>query len=204
MSAKILESAQAQLLDVIENGAARSAEKLDGLSGAHWNIQVVSLDIGPGQHFRSVMARDTREHVGVHFSAPGERYLVLFSDDSGKALMGMSPLDHVGKRPASVEMEQAVLAEVANILINGLSGEMADRQGMVRIISGPTTVRGKKIDVYNQAFDDFPSFDQDSVINVLIHISAPRLAECTLMLRLDPFSINFLLNSDPDAPRQAA
>ena len=44
-----------------------------------------------------------------------------------------------------------------------------------------------------------PPFNQ-LIVNVLIHISAPKLAaDCTLLLRFDSLNANFLLTSDPDA-----
>ena len=85
-------------------------------------------------------------------------------------------------------------------LINGLSGELAERQGMARIISSPKSAWDKKASIYDLAFGDLPSVDDDSMLSVLIHISSPLLAaDCTLMLRLDLLSANFLVNREPDA-----
>ena len=190
----VLESDQTRLLGIFEKGVARSAEKLGALSGVDWHINIVSLDLVSGERFRSILARDTGEYFGIRFSSSGERYLVLFSDESGHALLNAT--DFGGRRlPAA--MERSALGEIANILINGLAGELADRQGMVRVISAPTLSRGRKADLCVQAFGDLPSEGQ-SMVNVLIHLSSPDLAaDCTLLVRLDALTANFLLNSPP-------
>ena len=199
MSVTLLESAQTQILALIAKGVARSTRKLAALSGQGWDMHVISLDVGSGERFRAILARDAREHLGVWFSAPGERYLVLFSHESGEALLKASPLDSSGRRPMSPAWERATLTEAANILINGLSGELAEGQGMVRIISGPKSMTGRKADIYGRAFGDLAPLGGDSMVNVLIHIASPELAaDCTLMLRMDALNANFLVNTDPD------
>ena len=196
----IIESDQAQLLGIFATGAARSAEKFSELYSVPWSIDVVSLDIGSGERFRSILARDQAEHLGVHFSAPGERYLVIFSEVSGKTLLNASIPVHPGGRRPPPDLEQSTLAEIANILVNALSGALADRQGMARILSAPTVVRDRKDGLYRRAFGGLTSVEQ-TMVDVLIHISSPALAaDCTVMLRLDALSANFLLHTDPDAP----
>ena len=189
---------QAQLLEIFEKGAARSAEKLTSLSGMPWNIHIVSLDVGSGGRFRSILARDKGDCLGIVFSNPGERYMVLFSEESGRALVEASYPARGGKRRLLPSMEQSALAEIANVLVNGLSGEMADRHGMFRCLTAPTVATGRKVAVFEQAFGAFVG--DDAMVDVLIHISSPQLAaDCTVMLRLDGLNANFLLNTDPDA-----
>ena len=198
---QIIESSQTELLGIFERGAARSTKKLAALSGSEWAVHIVSIDVGSGARFRSIMARDEREHLGVYFSSSGERYLVLFSENSGKAVLDAYAHDHAwaASRRNVPRMQDLALAEIANVIINGLSGELADRQGMTRIISAPKTVRGPKLDVFNEAFSDLPAIGEESMVDVMIHISSPALdADCTLMLRLDSLSANFLLCPDPD------
>jgi|CXWL01.1.fsa_nt_gi hypothetical protein len=198
MPITILEPAQARLLSIFETGVKRSTERLATISKMPWDIHVISLDVGSDNVFRSILARDAREYFGVSFSAPGERYLVMFSHESGRALLNASaPAFSQGRAPIP-SMEQSTLAEIANILIGGLEGELADRQGMIRIISGPTTMWNTKAAIYEQVFCDLPPMSQ-LMVNVMIHISSPELAaDCTLLLRLDSLNANFLLNSDPD------
>lgn len=198
MTLTFAEPAQAQLLSIFETGVKRSTERLTTLSKMPWDIHVISLDVGSDNVFRSILARDAREYFGVSFSAPGERYLVMFSHESGRALINASaPAFAQGKTPIP-SMEQSTLAEIANILIGGLEGELADRQGMIRIISGPTTMQSTKTDIYEKVFNDLPPVSQ-LMVNAMIHISSPELAaDCTLMLRLDSLNANFLLTSDPD------
>ncbi|MEK7389015.1 MAG: hypothetical protein AAB036_04900 [Elusimicrobiota bacterium] len=192
------DSAQAQLLSVFETGVKRSTERLASLSGMPWDIHILSLDVESDEVFRAILARDTREFFGVSFDAPGEKYLVVFSQESSQALLEAStPILSNGRRPTPA-MEESTLAEIANILIGGLEGELAARQGMGRIISGPSTMRGTKSRIYNQVFVD-PAPSGQLIVNVLIHISSPQLAaDCTLLLRLDSLNANFLLNTDPD------
>ena len=199
---QIIESSQAQLLGIFEKGAARSTEKLAKLSGSQWAVHIVSIDVGSGGRFRSIMARDRRDHVGFCFSSSGERYLVLFTENSGKAVLDAYAHDRAwaASRRAVDKVQDAALAEIANVIINGLSGELADRQGMTRIISAPKAVRGVKLDLFNEAFSDLAAIGEESIVDVMIHISSPALdADCTLMLRLDTLSANFLLRPDPDA-----
>ncbi len=194
----IAQPAQAQLLSIFETGVKRSTERLTTLSKMPWDIHVISLDVGSDNVFRSILARDAREYFGVSFFAPGERYLVMFSHESGRALINASASAFSQGRTPIPSMEQSTLAEIANILIGGLEGELADRQGMVRIISGPTTMWNTKAVIYEKVFYDLPPMSQ-MMVNVMIHISSPKLAaDCTLMLRLDSLNANFLLNSDPD------
>ena len=194
----IAEPAQTQLLGIFETGVKRSTERLTALSKMPWDIHIISLEVGSDEVFRSILARDAREYLGVSFSAPGERYLVMFSHESGRALLDASAPAFSRGRPPIPSMEQSTLAEIANILIGGLEGELADRQGMVRIISGPTTMWSTKAAIYDQVFCELPPMSQ-MMVNVMIHISSPELAaDCTLMLRLDSLNANFLLNSDPD------
>ena len=193
----MVESAQAKLLVLIERCVVQCAAKLASLSGIRWHTHIISIDVGCGDRFRSILARDAQEFIGVFFSNPGERYLVMLSEDSGRALLQAYCN---GRHPIPAALEQDTLAEIANILINGLSGELGDLQGMARIISGPTIMRGTKAAIYDRAFGDLPAVGGDAMIDALIHISAPPLAaDCTLMLRLDTLSANFLLNSDPDS-----
>ncbi len=196
----VLESHQTQLLTIFEQGAAKSAQRLTAISGMPWNIHIISVDVGSGERFRSILARDIQEHVGVYFATPGERYLVLFSEESGQALLKASAPLCTERREMLPGMKQATLSEITNIFINGLSSDLADRQGMVRIVSAPTTLRSRKADIYDKAFGDLPPIDQ-TMVNALIHISSPELAaDCTVMLRFDSLSANFLLNPDPDTP----
>jgi hypothetical protein len=195
----IVESAQTQLLAIFESGVARSTAKLSAISGMNWNVNIISLDVGAGERFRGILARDKREFLGVYFSTPGERYAVMLSEESGKALLKAGYPPYPGAKPTLPSMESATLAEYANIFINGFSGEIADRQGMVRIISGPTTVWSTKAEIYKKAFGDLPTID-DMMVNVLVHISSPDMAaDCTVLIRIDSLSANFLLNTDPDA-----
>ncbi|MFI5348782.1 MAG: hypothetical protein ACHQ2Z_04495 [Elusimicrobiota bacterium] len=189
---------QAKLLEIFEKGAAKSAEKLSALSGMPWNIHIVSLDVGSGERFRAILARDKRDCLGAVFSNPGEKYMVLFSEESGRALIDASYPARGGKRRILPSMEQSALAEIANVLINGLSGELADRHGMFRCLTAPTMAIGNKAAVFERAFGVF--VEDEAMVDVLIHISSPELAaDCTVMLRLDALNANFLLNTDPDA-----
>lgn len=200
----IRDSQQAQFLEIFEKGVAKSTERLSALSGQPWNIHIISVDIGSGDRFLAIIARDKREHMGFSFESSGEKYLVLFSEESGEALAKASAPACLGRRDVPPGMEQAALSEVANILINGLSCELADRQGMVRIISAPTAIKSSKADIYNKAFGNLPSTDP-TMVNALIHISSPELAaDCTLMLRFDSVSATFLLTPDPDGPASEA
>lgn len=200
MAMNIIESEQAQLLEIFKKGAARSTEKLEAVSHMPWSIDIISLDIGSGERFRSILERDKAECLGAHFSVPGERYLVIFSQESGEALLNAALTSEAAGLRTSPEMAQSVLAEIANILISGLSGGLADRQGMARIISGPTMVKAKKAEIYRQAFGSLVCVD-GAMVNVLIHISSPQLAaDCTVMLRIDSLNANFLLRTDPDDP----
>ena len=195
---KLAESDQTQLLAIFNKGVGKSAEKLSVLCGMPWKINIISLDVGTGERFLSILARDTREYFGAVFSSPGERYLVLFSEESGRALLNASFPANDGKPQILPNIEQSALAEIANVLINGLSGELADRQGMIRVLSAPTTAWDKKAAIYDRAFSAL-SFDE-AMVDVLIHISSPQLAaDCTVMLRLDALNANFLLHTDPDA-----
>jgi hypothetical protein len=194
---KLADSDQAQLLAIFEKGVAKSTEKLTALSGMPWNIHVISLDVGTGERFHSILSRDTREYFGAIFANPGENYLVLFSEESGRALLTASFPARGGKRRILPSMEQSALAEIANVLINGLSGELADCHGMIRVISAPTTAWGRKAAIYEQAFGAL--LVHERMVDVLIHVSSPRLAaDCTVMLRLDALNANFLLHTDPD------
>ncbi|MFI5362138.1 MAG: hypothetical protein ACHQ49_09235 [Elusimicrobiota bacterium] len=195
---KIAESDQAELLAIFDKGAAESARKLADVSGNPWKIHIVSLDVGTGERFHSILTRDEREYFGAIFTSPGETYLVLFSEDSGRALVDSSlPARKKGRR-AAAGLEQSALAEIANVLVNGLSGKLADRHGMIRFLSAPTAARGRKAAIYERAFGAL-TFDE-AMVDVLIHISSPQLAsDCTVMLRLDSLNANFLLHTDPDA-----
>ena len=195
----IAEEAQDQILNVLQKGVQRSTSRLTALSKTRWDCHIISVDRGPGARFQSILARDAREHFGVYFSSPGERYLVIFSEESGQAVVQASPYARPGVKPVAHGTNQPILMEVANILINGLSGELAERQGMARVISSPRSVWSKKLQIYERAFGDLPAVDTDSMLSVLIHISSPALAaDCTLMLRLDMLSTTFLLSPDPD------
>lgn len=188
------ESDQTRLLAIFEAGVARSAEKLSALSGVPWHIHIVSLDMVSGERFKAILARDSRDYIGVRFSTPGERFLVLFSEESGEALLNASAF---ASQRAIPGMDSAALAEISNILINGLAGELADRQGMVRVISSPQIASNRKAELCEQAFGDLPSSGR-RMVNVLIHLSSPDLsADCTLLVRLDALSANFLLNAPP-------
>jgi chemotaxis protein CheY-P-specific phosphatase CheC len=120
---KTAQTSQDLLLSIFEKGVAHSTEKLTALSGTDWAIHIISIDVGAGERFRTILARDQRDYLGVSFSSPGERYLVIFSEESGKALLAASANEHPGGISAAKNMERASLAEIANILINGLSGE---------------------------------------------------------------------------------
>ncbi len=194
-----LETASTELLPFVKLGVTRGTERLAYISGARWDIHIVSIDVGSSERFRSILARDKREYSGACFSTPGERYLVMFSEENGKTLVRSYAQDRLGQRASSAAFERSSLTEIANIIVGGLSGELADRQGMGRILSAPTMVVGRKSDIYAQAFGDLSSFGNELMVDALIHISSPSLAcECTLMLRLDSVTTNFLLRSDPD------
>jgi chemotaxis protein CheY-P-specific phosphatase CheC len=195
---KLQPSDQGELLEVFKEGAVRSAETLGALFGSPWSIRILSLDIGSGEQFRSLLARDEREYLCVQFSSPGERYVVMFSEESGRAMLNACAPPPGGGRPPLPRMGESTLAEIANILVNGLAGELADRQGMMRIISAPHTARSRKADVYGQALEGLHLIDK-TLVNVMIHIASSALtAECTVILCLDALSATLLLNTVPE------
>ncbi len=195
----LVETASTELLPLVKLGVTKGTERLAYISGTRWDIHIVSIDIGSSKRFRSILARDNRDYSGACFSTPGERYLVMFSKESGKTLVRSYSQDRFGKQTESPAFELSSLAEIANIIVGGLSGELAERQGMGRILSAPTMVVGKKAAIYAQAFGDLRSFSDEVMVDALIHISSPSLAcDCTLMLRLDSVTANFLLRPDPD------
>lgn len=195
------ETAVQEILDLIGRGVARSTQRLADLSGARWNMHIVSVDVGGGERFRSILARDGQDYLGASFSTPGERYLVIFSNECGRKLARAYAQDHL-KGQVAEGLEEACVAEIANILIGGLAGEVAERQGMGRILSAPTMTVGKKAAILARAFGDLHSCDGDVMVDALIHISSPELAaDCTLLLRLDSTVAAFLLSPEP-VPRK--
>ena len=71
---KTAQTSQDLLLSIFEKGVAQSTEKLTALSGTQWAIHIISIDVGTGERFRSIIARDQRDYLGVSCSSPGERY----------------------------------------------------------------------------------------------------------------------------------
>ncbi|MBI4060214.1 MAG: hypothetical protein HY403_02165 [Elusimicrobia bacterium] len=185
--------AQSRLLALIAAAVARSAERLGALSGADWKVDIVSIEVGTGARFRAILARDRGEYLGVRFVSPGESYLVLFSEACGKALLRSGPLNLGG-------FEQPALSEIANIVINAMAAELADHQGMARVLSAPVAERASKAALFDRAFGELRPEGGDDMVDTLIHISSPSLdVDCTFMLRLDALNVNFLMHTDPDA-----
>jgi hypothetical protein len=186
---------QNRLIAIFGNGAAKSAGELAAASGAPWNISIVSLELQTGASFLSTLPGSETEYSGVRLSSPDESYLVLFSEESGRALLN-APFLSRGRGAAELPEEE--LAGFAKVVVDGLSGHLSELQGMGGFVPEPVPGRGGKAEVCALAFG--PRFVDEPFVDVLILVASPQAAaECTILFRLDTLSANFRMRQSRNA-----
>lgn len=185
---------QKAILQLIESGVKRSSAKLAAVSRAEWQVCTTSLKAYSKPEDYAELHQPSQYFFGAHCRAPGKMFLALFNSRSA-ALITKAYLAGSGKGyDATPQMQETVIAEVANIVINDAAGSLADRCGMAFILSAPKTVRGSRSDIVTAAFGEFSPAGK--VFSVWVQlVSKEMTADCALMLMLDDLILNYILNA---------
>jgi chemotaxis protein CheY-P-specific phosphatase CheC len=181
------ELAEQDLLRLIEQGVASSADKLADISHTDWATQTVSIKTAPLKRFYDAMTNDDKEQSGSFFTIPGGVFLVMFPTSCGKPLADVFLPASTSQNPDIKNREDESLAEISNIVVNKVAGTIADACDTSFFLSAPKMIRGTKKSLLKAAPDMITTPGDKFTVMAYVHMSSAALsADCTVILLLSP------------------
>jgi hypothetical protein len=185
---------QKAILKLVEDGVEASTAKLATISRTEWAIRTTSFKAYATPEDFAELCQPSQYFFGAYCQAPGRVFLSYFTGRSS-ALMTQAFLASSRRNlQATPQMQEVAVSEVSNIVLNAIASSLADRCGMVFILSAPKSVRGARADIIKAAFGALQPVGK--IFSATITLASKDIAaDCTLMMMLDDLIINFILNA---------
>ncbi|MBI5245823.1 MAG: hypothetical protein HY923_01480 [Elusimicrobia bacterium] len=177
------ETAESELLKIIENGVSASADRLAKLSRTSWLTQTTSIAADSLEKFTVSITEDAKEHYGAYLSMPGAVFLLMFPKQGSDRLARL--FLPKGEVVDAARLEDA-LAEIANIVVHAVANALADACGEAFFLTAPSMTSGSKGALLKAAPERIPGGAKKFAIMAFVHMSAETLSsDCTMVLLFD-------------------
>lgn len=177
------DSAEAELLKIIESGVSASADRLAKLSRTSWLTQTTSITADSLEKFTVSITGDAKQHYGAYLSMPGAVFLLMFPKHGSERLARL--FLPKGEVVDAARLEDA-LAEIANIVVHAVANALADACGEAFFLTAPSMISGTKSELLKAAPERIPVGSEKFAIMAFVHMSAESLSsDCTMVLLFD-------------------
>jgi chemotaxis protein CheY-P-specific phosphatase CheC len=183
------------LTQLIESGVSLSSERLALLSGAKWEVVSASVEALPIVRALTIFHKDAARNFGANLRSRSLMpldFLMLFPEWSTQ------PLEEALAKSAPAlknlpNRTQAVVAEIANILGQGIVKALADRLNLSILLSTPQVSTGTKTELMHAALEKFDG-RKDTVVMTHVEMFSGNLSTvCSMILILDAAVMQRLL-----------
>ncbi|MFC1680083.1 hypothetical protein ACFL2T_07750 [Elusimicrobiota bacterium] len=186
-----------ELLDgLVKAGMSLSAERMQKFSKSKWDILSSVVGQSSLEETRSSLGRDPDKHFGVHIRSrlpmPLE-ILLIFPYWGVDALVQTVTKGLGGALKSQSKVEEMVLAEIGNVLGQGLIASLADGLGVPLILTVPEVTCASQTSLFSGVLEKSPA-DRDTILLSKVEMASGEICtSCSMLLLLDAGSIKPLL-----------
>lgn len=185
---------------LIEEGVARSADRLGKLSHTQWGVMSSSTNEIPVVRLLSWFHREKEEHLAASLHASEEipmQAVLIFSAKGAVALTGAVTAPWAEQMKRLPNLVELTLGEVSNILAQSVIGALADQFGRTVILSVPEVKRGPKVDLLAAALENYDGRRDVILMSHVELYSNDLAADCSMVLVVDSESLRSLVRAQP-------
>lgn len=185
---------------LIEEGVARSADRLGKLSRTQWGVMSSSTNEIPVVRLLSWFNREAVEHVAATLRASEDiptEAVMIFSAKGAKAVADAVTRPWAEKMKALPNLVELTIGEVSNILAQSVIGALADQFGKTVILSVPSVSRGQKAELLAAALERYDGRKDVLLMSHVELFSEDLAADCSMVLVVDSQTLHTLVRAQP-------
>lgn len=185
---------------LIEEGVARSTDRLGKLSHTQWGVVSSSTNEIPAVRLLSWFQRAKEDHVAATLRASVEiptEAVMIFSAKGAEAVSAAVTKPWAERMKALPNLVDLTIGEVSNILAQSVIGALADQFEKTVILSVPEVTRGPKVELMARALE---RYDGRKDILLMSHVelySNDLAADCAMVLVVDSATLQQLVKAQP-------
>ncbi|MFC1679766.1 hypothetical protein ACFL2T_06100 [Elusimicrobiota bacterium] len=169
----------------LQTGVTRCGERLAKMSGTEWGVMSTSVNEIPAVRLLSWFHRTKGKHVGANLRARKGltlEVLTLFPDKSARSITTAVTEQYADRLARLPQLVPMTIAEVSNIMAQGLVGALADGFDEIVILSSPEVDWGEKSELLAWGFERYDGRKDVLLMSHVEFYSKNLAATCNVVI----------------------